>query len=181
MSPVTHQTVRLSRGRHSAPARGMCVMELAAILDAGPFTDHPRSVCPVIGALLRSYNDWVDDRRRQDLRAYAAKVVDSRGSRSVEEARMRRLLKWAAELEKRRLRRLPFGCRPWVDLSDLDPGDIAGRVVYAIARQKQHPHQEVLSIVDELLEMAQTHDPRPAHSGESRRPAEPAPVMCLVG
>lgn len=180
-SPPTHQTVKLSRGRHSSPERGTCVMELASMLDSGPFTDHPRSVCPVIAAFLRDYNDWLDDGRRQDLYAYAAKVVGSRASRSVEQARTRRLMKWAAELERRRLKRLTVGCRPWVDPSDPEPGDVASRVVYAIARQKDHPHEEVLSVVDELLEIGRTRSSWPARSGEGPLPAPPDQVMCLIG
>jgi hypothetical protein len=150
-------------------------MELASMLDSGPFTDHPRSVCPVIAAFLRNYNDWLDDGRRQDLYAYAAKVVGSRASRSVEHARTRRLMKWAAELEQRRVKRLPIGCRPWVNPSDPEPGDVASWVVYAIARQKDHPHQEVLSVVDELLEMGRTRASRPARFSDELSP------VCLIG
>ena len=64
---VSHQTVRLSPGRHGRPEDGVCVMELASMLAGERFSDRPRSVCPVIAAFLRSYNDQVDDRRRQDL------------------------------------------------------------------------------------------------------------------
>jgi len=45
MGPVTHQTIRLSRGKHSSPEEGACVMELASMLAGEPFSDHPcRSV-----------------------------------------------------------------------------------------------------------------------------------------
>lgn len=179
--PATHQTVRLSRGRHSSPERGACVMELASMLDTGPFTDHPRSVSPVIAAFLRSYNDWVDDRRRQDLYACAAKVVGSRSSRSVEQARTRRLMKWAAELEQRRVKRLPIGCRPWVNPSDAEPGEVASWVVYAIARQKDHPHDEVLSVIDELLEIGGTRASRPCPPSDGLSPTAPDRVMCPAG
>jgi hypothetical protein len=179
--PTTHQTVRLARGRHSSPERGACVMELASMLDAGPFTDHPRSVCPVIAAFLRNYNDWVDDGRRQDLYAYAAKVVGSRESRSVEDARTRRLMKWAAELEQRRVKRLPIGLRPWVSPSDPEPGDVASWVVYAIARQKDHPHDEALRVVDELLEMGRTRASRRARPGGEPSLAPSDQIMSPVG
>jgi len=156
-------------------------MELASMLDSGPFTDHPRSVCPVIAALLRNYNDWLDDGRRQDLYAYAAKVVGSRTSRSVEQARTRRLVTWAAELERRRVKRLAIGCRPWVNPSDPEPGDVASWVVYAIARQKEHPHAEVLSVIDDLLEMGRTRSPRPARSSAELSPAPLDHLTCLIG
>jgi hypothetical protein len=51
---VSHQTVKLSRGRHVSPASGMCVMELASVLAGERFSDHPQAVCPVIGALMRA-------------------------------------------------------------------------------------------------------------------------------
>jgi hypothetical protein len=157
---VSHQTVRLSRGKHDSPEHGACVMELASMLAGGPFTDHPRCACPIIGAFLRSYNDWVDDRRRQDLYSYAARVVGSRGSAGAESARTRRLIDWAEDLEQRRLKRIWFGAPRWANVAGPDPGDIATRVVCAIARQKEHPHHEVLAIVDELLAMRGSADPR---------------------
>ena len=59
-SIVSHQTVRLRRGKHASPEKGVCVMELASMLAGEPFSDRPQAVCPVIGAYLRSYNDVVD-------------------------------------------------------------------------------------------------------------------------
>jgi len=57
MEPVGYQTITLSQGKHGSPEDGVCVVELASILAGEPFTDHPQSVCPVIGAFLRAYND----------------------------------------------------------------------------------------------------------------------------
>lgn len=99
--PTSHQTVRLDRGRHATPDDGACVMELASMLAGERFTDHPRSVCRVIAALLRAYNDQVDPRRRQDLYGCAAIVVDSRGSRRTERARYARCERELAELHGR--------------------------------------------------------------------------------
>jgi hypothetical protein len=44
-------------------------MELASMLAGEPFSDQPKSVCPVVAAFLRGYNDAVDDETRQDLYA----------------------------------------------------------------------------------------------------------------
>lgn len=77
---TSHQTVRLSRGKHSSPHEGVCVMELASMLAGEPFSDRPRSVCPVIATFMRIYNDRLDDDRRQDLYAYAARVVGTGGA-----------------------------------------------------------------------------------------------------
>jgi hypothetical protein len=97
MPELSHQTVRLSRGRHASPAHGMCVMELASTLAGERFSDHPKAVSPVIGGLLRQYNDAIDEVRRQALIRYAALVVGSRAAPDVELARARRCVEWAAE------------------------------------------------------------------------------------
>jgi hypothetical protein len=48
MTPLAgHQTARLSKGRDTSPEHGTCVMELASMLAGEPFSDAPRSVCPV--------------------------------------------------------------------------------------------------------------------------------------
>ena len=91
MSPVTYQTIKLGKGKHSSPDDGACVMELASMLAGESFTDHPSSVCPVIGSFLRAYNDSIDDERRQDLYTYASKVVGSRTSADIQRARAEHL------------------------------------------------------------------------------------------
>ena len=96
MGPVTYQTIRLSKGKHTSKDHGACVMELASMLADEPFSDHPASVCPVIASLLRAYNDSVDDRRRQDLYVYAARVVGSRGSAELERMRTEHVTAWMA-------------------------------------------------------------------------------------
>ena len=95
--PVSYQTVKLSRGKHFSPHDGVCVMELASMLAGEEFTDHPQAVCPVIGAFLRAYNDRVDDRWRQDLYAYAAKVVGTRSTIDVERQRAQMCGEWARQ------------------------------------------------------------------------------------
>jgi hypothetical protein len=40
MSPVSHQTIKLSKGKHRAPEDGACVMELASMLAGESFTDR---------------------------------------------------------------------------------------------------------------------------------------------
>src|SRR6202008_992207 len=92
---VSHQNVRLGPGRHPRPGKVVCVMELSSMLAGERFGDRPVSVCPVIGAILRAYNDNVDDRRRQDLYRFAA---DAGHPRPYYHARRRRAdvaLGWA--------------------------------------------------------------------------------------
>src|ERR1700749_2180136 len=87
---VSHQTVPLSRGKHATPSNGACVMELASMLAGEGFSDRPASVCPVIAAFLRAYNDAVDDNRRQDLYRFASASVGTRATPDVTRARARR-------------------------------------------------------------------------------------------
>ena len=151
MSSVTYQTIKLSKGKHRSPGDGACVMELASMLAGEQFTDHPTSVCPVIGALLRSYNDSIDDRRRQDLYAYAAKVVGSRGTLTVERARSERLTAWThARRPPRRSRWLMSG-RLRAFAPDPPVHILAARAVQAIPAHDDRTHTDVLALIDELL------------------------------
>jgi hypothetical protein len=154
MSTVSHQTIKLSKGKHSSPSDGACVMELASMLAGEKFTDHPESVCPAIGSFLRAYNDSVEDDRRQDLYAYAARVVGSQSSAEVERARAERLLDWAAERNERRWTRLlPPSVRN-LGSNRRPPIDACGtHAVRSIRRHTDASHAAVLALIDELLEM----------------------------
>lgn len=158
MSKVTHQTVRLSKGKHESPEAGACVMELASMLAGEPFSDHPASVCPVIGSFLRSYNDAIGDERRQDLYAYAAKVVGSRGSEELQDARRERLSAWTSELRSRRERTswLPRFLRA---LSPPPVDSVGAPAVHAILVHGRDVHAEVLALIDELVALAKLGEP----------------------
>jgi hypothetical protein len=128
-------------------------MELASMLADEPFSDHPTSVCPVIGSLLRAYNDSIDDDRRQDLYAFASKVVGSRASDEVHRARAGRLVAWTREGTGGRLTRL----RRRLEVSRSVPLDVhrleaAGtQAVRSIRRHSDQTHAQVLALIDELL------------------------------
>lgn len=124
---------------------------LASMLAGEPFTDHPQSVCPVIGSLLRAYNDRIDDGRRQDLYAYAAKVVGSRASQDVQHARAGRLSAWALELHRSRwLQRVVLA--RFLASVRTPRGDLVGsHAVCAIPQHNDKTHAEVLLLIDELL------------------------------
>jgi hypothetical protein len=152
MSPVSYQTIKLSKGKHTTPEDGACVMELASMLAGEPFTDHPASVCPVIGSFLRSYNDSIDDDRRQSLYEYASKVVGSRTCQRTQQARAERLAAWADEM--RRTRRMWFLRSPLRAVGRLrkPPVDAIGTyAVHAIPRHTDQTHASVLALIDELL------------------------------
>ena len=151
MSPVSYQTIKLSKGKHASPEDGACVMELASMLAGEPFTDHPASVCPVIASFLRSYNDSIDERRRQDLYAYASKVVGSRAGLGIERARIEQLTAWTHERRPPRRTRWLMPSRLRAFAPDPPVHILAARAVQAIPVHDDQSHAEVLELVDELL------------------------------
>jgi hypothetical protein len=77
-------------------------MELASMLAGEPFSDHPGSVSPVLGGLLRALNDSLCDTARQELRACAAAVVGTAANHRTEWARAERCIAWAEARGRRR-------------------------------------------------------------------------------
>jgi hypothetical protein len=96
MTHASHQTVRLSQGKHRDPDHGACVMELASMLAGEPFSDRPRCVDPVIAAFMRAFNDRLDHAPRQRLYPYAAAVVGSRKGKRAARARRAKCLAYAS-------------------------------------------------------------------------------------
>jgi len=119
------------------------------------FNDHPACACPVIGSFLRTYNDSLDDPRRQELYAYASRVVGSRASGAVARRRAERLGEWELELRRRRWTRrlLPERVRS-AGLRHHHALDTVGtHAVHAIRRHTDATHAEALALIDELLEI----------------------------
>jgi len=111
------RTVRLARGDHRSPEEGVCVMELASMLAEEPFTHRPRSVCPVVAAFLRTYNDQLRHVARQELYPYAALVLDSRRDPDVARRRAAHFLAWASGGRCTRRQRLLATVRAWDDVT----------------------------------------------------------------
>jgi hypothetical protein len=157
MPPISHQTIKLPRGRHSSPEHGACVMELASMLSGESFSDHPRSVSRPIASFLRGYNDLVDDRRRGDLYRYASQTVGTAGSTEVEQARVARLMSWGDESWRRRAARSPLERmryrRAHKDRSS-DPEPAGTFAVHAIGKVTDEAHADALALLDALISIA---------------------------
>jgi hypothetical protein len=171
MPTISHQTIKLSRGRHSSPEHGACVMEPASMLAGEGFTDHPRSVSRPLASFLRGYNDLVDDRRRVDLYRYAAQTVGTASSPAVEAARVERLLAWADKLwEQRSSRSLleRMRLRRAVKERCSDPEPAGTYAVHAIGKVTDETHAAALALVDELIGMGPSAhaDPEPLTAAE---------------
>ncbi len=147
-------------------------MELASMIAGEPFSDHPQCVCPVLAGFLRSYNDALSDRRRQDLYAYAAKSVGTRGELWIELERVARCNRWAAEMQAsrrwlpRRFRRVDLTPKP------VQRSEAAGaRAARAIGRHTSATHAQALALLDELCEVGSAqHVAVPWRRGTQRRP-----------
>ena len=147
---ASHQTIRLIRGRHSSAAHGACIMEVASMLAAEPFSDEPGCVDPVIAEFLRTYNDQVDEERRQDLYAYAALVVDTREDPAVERSRANLCLEWWLESKsprRRQLRRFLWKLPPSSAARDME---IAHRTARWAAASPDR-HAAALKLVERLV------------------------------
>jgi hypothetical protein len=175
MSRVSHQTIKLSPGKHYSPEDGACVMELASMLAGEPFNDHPASVCPVLGSLLRAYNDSVDDDARQDLYAYAARVVSTRADADIEHRRSESVTAWTYERRYRRMRRfLPeFAARRLGGLKTLSLESIGTQAVRQIPRHTDETHRAMLGLIDELLAIRPRRIASGARSGRFELPLTP--------
>jgi hypothetical protein len=176
MSPVSYQTIKLSKGKHSSAEDGACEMELSSMLAGEPFTDHPASVCPVIGSFMRAYNDSVDDSRRQDLYAYASMVVGSRTSADVQRTRAEFLTAWAQQYRRNRWTRrlLPERMRELARHRNPSLESVGTHAVHAIARHTEATHAAVLEAIDQLLSIGAEQRPAPAFAPDRRaRPRVP--------
>ena len=133
-------------------------MELASMLAGEGFTDAPPSVCPVIRDFLRSYNDRIDDERRQDLYACAAVVVGSRSTPCVERERLRLCAEAAHGTQWTWASLLTFPAFPLCRRA-------AWRAGWALATGRDSGAAQARALVDDLLEVGRDapHD----HDGSS--------------
>jgi hypothetical protein len=165
---VSHQTVTLARGKHSSPRAGACVMELASMLAGEPFSDRPATVCPIVAAFLRAYNDAIDDNRRQDLYGLAADAVGTRAPAPVTRRRAQRCLD-----ELRAVRRWPFTAPRTLPDSLPAMERMAGRLAREIHRSGIGGHARALRVAGALI--ATGSEPSPA-GRTPLRAALPDPV-----
>ena len=119
------------------------------------FGDRPSCVCPVIGAILRVYNDNVDDRRRQDLYRFAADAVDTRRDYRTQRRRANVALDWAVDRYRCGGPKLPAPPDP-----EGPRDEIAYYVVGALAgrgrgrgRWSDEEHGALVELLEELIEI----------------------------
>jgi hypothetical protein len=64
-----HEAAVLRRGAHPHPRQGACLVEIAATLPGGRWSDHPATLDPALAAVARAVNDRSSDAGRPDLLA----------------------------------------------------------------------------------------------------------------
>lgn len=115
------------------------------------FSDRPSSVCPLVAAVARAYNDAVDDRRRQDLYRFAADAVGTRGDFALQRRRAQVALDYA---------RTRGATEPEPE-PDAGPEEIADHLIGALARRPRSrsprrrwddaTHTDMLSLLERLI------------------------------
>ncbi len=97
---VDLDTLVLERGRHAYAEQGMNVLEaVSAISPNEKFTDNPRSVSPVISAFLKEWNDDLEDKPRQKLKAFIPRIANSILTEDVEEFRAWTAVDWLVRVQ----------------------------------------------------------------------------------
>ena len=76
------RSLKLEKGAHTDPKKGMCLLEAVAYMQGQPFSDAPKCVSPVIGAFGRSWNDSLDDDGRQRLKRFIPIMVGTATSKA---------------------------------------------------------------------------------------------------
>lgn len=117
-----------------------------------PFSDRPGSVCPVIAAFLRGYNDHLDDVTRRSLYGLAVAVLGSRGDDPlVGERRAAAVHVFALEIRRTRRLPSPFGARRHPHRDLLLDVEVAGARVGRAVRRGRATTEQVEAFVGGLL------------------------------
>jgi hypothetical protein len=185
MHEPTHQTVRLAHGKHRHPGEGVCVMELASMLAGESFSDHPSAVCPVVGAVLRAYNDGIGDERRQDLYRFAALAVGTRAGQAVRQRRIelcRERILQDRDDRRRRLRRV-FPARPLIPDGINSPetaGAAVARLALRRAKRDASAHAATLRFIERLIAVGSDTPDAPWGVTGQRSPSTAISVSAAV-
>jgi hypothetical protein len=123
-------------------------MELASMLAEEPFSDRAGTVSPVIGAFLRTYNDGLDDERRQELYPIAALVVGTAAGRRVEAERADRCLRFARSLGAQ-----PPGGRAAMAMTTPEAAGSWAALAALRSGPSAEAHAAALAFVHELAEL----------------------------
>jgi hypothetical protein len=117
------ESLVLLKGSHSKREEGVCFLEAVSWFAGERHSDQPKCVSPVIANFGRRWNDDLDDAGRQRLKPYIPKLVGTKASKQVEEARGWMLADWMFRTH------LPA----WLDLAGITEPAAALRALPPIA------------------------------------------------
>jgi hypothetical protein len=167
MSTTNFQTVRLDGGKHRSPDDGACVVELSSMIAGEEFSDRPDSVCRVIAAVMRPFNDATGP-RRSELYGCASAIVGTRGGPALERRRIARCLAELDELAAAggRVRRLRRGLAmrrvrrlgDARELTEIGIDQFGFALVRVLRRHDPQWHERLVVLTLDLAAMT-----RPAH------------------
>ena len=128
MSTASIDDITLGYGKHPNRNSGMCAMEAAAYLAGEIHSDRPQCVCPVIAALMRTWNDKVPDDLRQSLvKPLIPSVIGTRSDVATQNRRAILVADWTQKVV------LPL----WLDLAGLADDASALRALPEATRADQ--------------------------------------------
>ena len=89
------QIIKLDSGGHRSFDEGVCALEAASYIVGEPWSDHPKCVCPVIAAFMRSWNDALsDDKRNEYLLPLIPRIIGTKATKDTEERRSLMAADW---------------------------------------------------------------------------------------
>ena len=92
--------ITLKSGGHRDFEAGACLLELVSYIAGEPWSSQPKCVCPVLGAFGRSWNDALpdDEARNRILKPFVLRLLDTRSTRAVQDARAFMATDWAVRV-----------------------------------------------------------------------------------
>src|SRR5215475_8265679 len=79
----------LTAGTSEHPKDGACLLSAVSWLVYGDLSDQPACVSEVVAEIARNVNDLLPDYRRQALKSYIPRLIDTNDGDSIERARLR--------------------------------------------------------------------------------------------
>jgi hypothetical protein len=132
--------LKLDKGVHDSPDKGMCLMEAVAFLRGQPFNDHPACVSLSLGSGGRSLNDCLPDDKRQELIQFIPRIVGTAGD-GKEERRAWIALDWMIRVYTPAFLRLVPGLVPYADAIE-SLNEIRDETTVRLAMEKITPAQK---------------------------------------
>lgn len=75
---IKNCAIKLSRGSHSSPQDGMCIMECVAYIAGEKHTDRPKCACSYLTGFAIKLNDIASFEQRQRLLPFIMRLANSR-------------------------------------------------------------------------------------------------------